>query len=98
MGSIASRPKVPSAAQPQVIYVPQTVYTPAPSTATPTTNTGGGTGDTGGGGTAEPTASDVRTSNLLSRNRGIFGTVTTSFRGLLSLAAQTPQRKTLLGE
>jgi hypothetical protein len=91
---------VPSAAQPQIVYV----QSPAALTQTATVTTSTATSGGGSGGTTAPitdtlaSASEVRTSYLLSRNRGIFGTVTTSFRGLLSLAAQTPQRKNLLGE
>jgi hypothetical protein len=46
----------------------------------------------------EETAAEQRRENLLRRNRGRFGTIQTSFRGLLGLATQGGQRKTLLGE
>lgn len=46
----------------------------------------------------EATAAENRRAGLLRRNRGRFGTVQTSFRGLLGLAADGGQRKTLLGE
>jgi hypothetical protein len=39
-----------------------------------------------------------REQNLLTASRGRLGTITTSFRGLLSLAGTSGQRKTLLGE
>ena len=63
------------------------------------------TGDAGNDTAQENTAPseeqqrEVRTQNLLSRNRGRYGTITTSFRGLLNSAQQdNGQRKTLLGE
>jgi hypothetical protein len=88
MGSIASHPKVPAAAQ--TVYVP--VYTPAatassvaqvdqPAATTPDTSTAAG----------------LKNSNLLERSRGILSTVLTGFRGILS-ETNAPQRKTLLGE
>jgi hypothetical protein len=85
MGSLASRPKAPSA--PQVVYIPQPVYTSAPPPA--------------GSNTPAPTpkenAAQARTQNLLQRNRGIFGTVLTGFRGFLN-QSQNNTRKSLLGE
>lgn len=45
-----------------------------------------------------PDAAAQRRENLLRRGRGRFGTVLTSFRGLLGLADTSGQRKTLLGE
>ncbi len=97
MGSLASRPSVP-APQPQVVFVPAPAVTTTQTTGT--TNTSGST-STGGTDTApsdEALASEARTSNLLQRSRGRFGTVQTSFRGLLSAASSAGQRKTLLGE
>lgn len=47
--------------------------------------------------TPERQASETRRKNLLSRDRGRYGTVQTGFRGLLSLASNIG-RKTLLGE
>ncbi len=101
MGSLASRPVVP-AAQPQVVFVPG----PAVTTTQTTSGSGSGggtntsTGGTGGGVTSsgDPTASEQRTGSLLQRGRGRFGTIQTSFRGLLSAATAGGQRKTLLGE
>ena len=93
MGSLTSRPKVP--AQPQVVYVPQpTQPTPAAQTADPTPVTAAPESAE----TEEEVAARVRTENLLQRNRGRFGTVNTSLRGLLSLNQQNAERKTLLGE
>lgn len=43
-------------------------------------------------------ASDARRRDLLNRDRGIFGTIQTGFRGLLGMATQNKIRKTLLGE
>jgi hypothetical protein len=83
MGSLASRPKAPSA--PQVVYIPQPVYTSAPNT--PTTPAP----------TSEENAAQARTQNLLQRNRGIFGTVLTGFRGFLN-QSQNNTRKSFLGE
>lgn len=86
MGSLSSRPKVPS--QPQVVYVPApSQYTPPPQTNAPQTETP----------SPQDTASKAREQNLLRRSRGIFGTVQTGFRGLLS-SASSNARKSLLGE
>lgn len=82
MGSFTSRPKAPS-----VQYVP--VYTSAPSTPS--------TDPTPAGPTTDETRSAQRAAGLLDRDRGRLSTVVTGFRGLLS-QANTPQRKTLLGE
>lgn len=92
MGSLASRPKVPSIQQqPQVIYMP----TPVTTTSSPSTTTNIVQ-------SSEPSESEkkaeARTQNLLTRSRGRFGTVTTSFRGLLSAMNNSGQSKTLLGE
>lgn len=54
--------------------------------------------DSDSGLTSEEQANETRRKNLLGRDRGIFGTVQTGFRGLLSLAQPFGQRKTLLGE
>ncbi|MBX2834769.1 MAG: hypothetical protein KTR28_07340 [Micavibrio sp.] len=84
MGSMSSRPNVPSMPTSQVVYVPTT-----PTTPTPTSHSD----DEG-----KKTASEVRSENLLRRNRGTFGTVTTSLRGLVGLSTPSSERKTLLGE
>lgn len=89
MGSLASRPKVPT--QPQVVYVPQA----ATATTTTTTSTTETQNDSS---SAEQTASKARQQNLLGRERSRFGTVQTGFRGLLGLSDNSAQRKTLLGE
>ncbi len=92
MGSLTSRPKVPSY-QPttQVIYVPaptQSVMTSPSVTTSPTSGTE----------TPQDNSAQVKADNLLNRDRSRFGTITTSFRGLLSLTGQNSGRKTLLGE
>ena len=88
MGSLTSGPDIP-APTPQVVYVPQPVNT----VATPVSNT-----DTQ---TEEQAANtEARRQNLIGRERSRFGTVKTSFRGILRLSdgGNTAQRKTLLGE
>jgi len=85
MGSITSRPQVPS--QPQTVFVPQTV--------TPTT-TDTSTSDSTD---VQEAVSQSRIQSLLQRERGRFGTIQTGFTGLLSLGSNTDSgRKTLLGE
>ena len=92
MGSLSSRPQIPS--QPQVVYMPTPVYVPAPSSpSTPTP-----TGSAPPAQTPEQVAAEGRKTSLLQRSRGRDGTVQTSFRGLLELAGNAAGRKTLLGE
>ncbi len=91
MGSISSRPPVPS--QPQVVYVPAQ---PTSTTST-STSSGGGTSTTDST-TTQSTQSENRSASLLQRDRSRFGTILTGFRGLLSQSASNTQRKTLLGE
>lgn len=105
MGSLTSRPKVPSAPQPKIVYVPapQPVYTPPPSSVPtlPSSQTGGVTAPVPARPvpTPEEQQTEARTQSLLERDRGRFGTVMTSFRGLLGLATGTNTKpKTLLGE
>lgn len=85
MGSITSRRKAPPMPQPQVVYMPAPYTPPTPASAPDA---------------AEQSASEtgIRRSNLLSRSRGRFGTVQTTFRGLLGGLGDTGARKTLLGE
>ena len=88
MGSLSSSPKVPKSS-------PQVVYIPAP-TATQTISAAS---SAPGSPSAEEAAAQVRTENLLLRNRGRFGTVLNGFRGFLSPSNEaTTKRKTLLGE
>lgn len=88
MGSLASRPTVPS--QPQVVYVPQPAATATTTAATTSTTV------------AEPSAEETnaaaRRQSLLGRSRSRFGTVLTGFRGVLGTSQSANQRKTLLGE
>ena len=110
MGSLASRPKVPTyTASPQVVYVP------APSTSVTASATTSATSGSSAGSTTQNTASsgtdttqttsevtkEVREDNLLRRSRGRLSTVLTGFKGILSDTANTAtssQRKSLLGE
>jgi len=88
MGSLTSRPSVPT--QPQVVFVPQPVVTTPPAAPTPSGEAKENS--------AEETSSEARRQNLLGRERSRFGTVQTGFRGLLGVSNETGQRKTLLGE
>lgn len=108
MGSISSRPQAPATQQPVIITVPQPVYeyVPAPVTpVTPVTTPPADSGSAAGGGTtpvttapiSEEAKSAARAEGLLNRNRGLLGTVMTSFRGLLNQTGNGT-RKTLLGE
>ncbi len=83
MGSLSAPPRAP---QTSVVYT-------APAAITPTTPQ-----DTTTPTTPAPTASEIRTQNLLQRDRGRLGTITTSLRGLLAPAVPQGQKKTLLGE
>lgn len=86
MGSLGSRPKVPSVQEPRIVYMP----TPLTTQDVTVTNVDEKSD-------AEKKA-ELRQQNLLTRGRGRFGTVTTSFRGLLSAINTSGQSKTLLGE
>lgn len=88
MGSLASRPTVPT--QPQVVVVSESTSGNAQSE---TSASGIDTSDT-------DTASEARQQSLLGRDRSRFGTIQTGFRGLLGLAETNSrdQRKTLLGQ
>ena len=101
MGSLTSRPKVPKATSPQIVYVPQPVYTPTANPAPqPVINTlPPAPNPTPQEPTEEERRTEARTQSLLTRDRSRFGTVTTSFRGLLGLATGEGRSvKTLLGE
>lgn len=93
MGSLTSGPSIPTS-QPQIVYVPQTVSsTTSASTSSDTSS------DTETSSTDDTTtASEISEQSLLGRDRSRFGTVQTSFRGLLGLADNAARRKTLLGE
>ena len=88
MGSLTSGP-TPSPS-PQVVYVPQPVNTATPTASAPSAEEV----------QAEEQAAnqEARRQNLLGRERSRFGTVNTSFRGLLGLGDNSAQRKPLLGE
>ncbi len=95
MGSLSSRPSVPAPTQPQVVFIPSQPTTSTPTTAAPQSDAA----ETGGGDSSVPqSASEAREQSLLRRSRGRFGTVQTSFRGLLGLSNTDTGRKTLLGE
>ncbi|HBR68551.1 MAG TPA: hypothetical protein DEA55_04150 [Rhodospirillaceae bacterium] len=91
MGSLTSRPSAPPA-QPQIVYVP------APTVTQTTTSSGTTNTSTSGSTPPPPSESGRRTSSLLQRERGRFGTIQTGFRGLLTAVTNAGQRKTLLGE
>lgn len=93
MGSLTSRPKVKSL-PPQIVYVPAPAPDPESAVAA---STAGGSNSTITV-SQEKTPSEIRTNSLLSRDRSRFGTILTSFRGLLDLAGNNNKRKTLLGE
>jgi hypothetical protein len=86
MGDITDRPKAP---KPQVVYVPQYVYTPAAPTGGTTNNSDN---------KETPATEEQREKNLLSRSRSRLGTILTGFRGILAPSENESQRKTLLGE
>lgn len=86
MGSLGSRPQVPQ--QPQIITVAQ----PAPAPVTTPQSSGDTSVET------QEAAAEARRQSVLGRDRSRFGTIRTGFRGLLGLADQSAQRKTLLGE
>ncbi|MEM1093592.1 MAG: hypothetical protein AAGJ10_03230 [Bacteroidota bacterium] len=80
---MTSRPKVP---KPKPVTVTQPVQEPDPGTSEIDNND------------LPVNEEEARKEGLLSRNRGRFGTVQTSFRGLLSSKNQNNEPKTLLGE
>lgn len=89
MGSLASRPKVPTYQPPAPIVRQPIAVSNTPARSDPETIER----------EREETASEARTSNLLSRSRGIFGTVRTGFRGLSeTIPEANTGRKRLLGE
>ncbi len=106
MGSLTSGPSAPSTPSPQIVYVPQTIST-SPVTSSLTSTATSGAATTGSVASSDSTATntdavinETTEQSLLSRDRSRFGTITTSFRGLLGLGeqAQAAPRKTLLGE
>ncbi|MCK5285541.1 MAG: hypothetical protein KAJ86_08160 [Alphaproteobacteria bacterium] len=100
MGSLSSRPKIPSQPQ-QIMFVPQPQATTTPQAISTTTDQSIGTALENNEETAAlpENESQARSQSLLRRGRGRFGTVQTSFRGLLGLSdSDSSGRKTLLGE
>lgn len=104
MGSITSRPKAPAqtAVRTKIIYVTSPSATDTTSAASSSSTSSAST-DTAATDTASAPSEDeaqaaARVQGLLQRNRGIFGTVLTGFKGLLSPSDAVPHRKTLLGE
>lgn len=102
MGSITSRPKAPAqtAARTKIIYVTSPSATGSSSSSTSSTTSAANTAaaEAVNAASEEEAQSAARVQSLLQRNRGIFGTVLTGFKGLLSPSAAVPHRKTLLGE
>ena len=94
MGSITSRPSVPT--QPQIVYVPA----PAVKTATQSqtvSNTAQDETEQDNTQSDSQIASEVRRENLLRRDRGRLGTILSGFRGFFT-SSESNTRKTLLGE
>lgn len=100
MGSLISKPKAPPAPQPVVMTAPAPAPVPAPEEgrADDAGETGTGSEAPDSGDAEKGTQKRSRTADLLRRGRGTGGTILTSFRGVLSNAAQAAPRKTLLGE
>ena len=98
-GGSSSRSAAPApVSTPAPVSVPQPVSAPASAPATVSGDTGSNTGSSGDSPDPVQTAAAARSDDLLRRSRGRTGTIQTSFRGLLSAANSTAQRKTLLGE
>jgi len=89
MGSLTSGPSAPTP-QPEIVYVPQ----PVNNTPTPVVTPSASEQEQ----TQEEANTEIRRQNLLGRERSRFGTIQTSFRGLLGLSDNGEQRKTLLGQ
>jgi hypothetical protein len=93
MGSVTSTPKLPKQQAPVIVTVPAAVATQAaPASASATAPAAADA--------ADPAAiAKSREDNLLSRGRGVLGTVLTSLRCVLAdTTPKTGARKTLLGE
>lgn len=82
MGSVTSRPKIPTVSSPAAATPITTspIDTPTPVEPTP------------------EEIAKTRAENILRRSRSALGTVYTSFRGILSGTETGPHRKSLLGE
>lgn len=106
MGSLISKPKAPPAPKPVIISSPVTVpvSTTSPS-ETMAEDVNEDTSSTSDAGEPENNSEaqtqdsrEIRSTNLLRRNRGRGGTILTSFRGVLNKRHLDSPRKTLLGE
>ncbi len=86
MGGVKSKPKAPELAS----FVTQPIVTPVQSAQNLV--------NAPVQASPEQIADEARKSGLLARDRSRFGTVLTSFRGLMMQGNNTSQRKTLLGE
>ncbi len=82
MGSVTSRPKIPTATASSAATVTPTPVT-VPNTVTEAN---------------PEEIAKTRAESILRRSRSALGTVYTSFRGILSGNNNSPQRKSLLGE
>ena len=93
MGSITSRPKAP--ASPQIVYVPSPA--PTPSVSQDSADQGSSNTPSTPVQTEEEIVREVRTQNLLRRDRGRFGTILSGFRGFLNSGSNSGGKQ-LLGE
>lgn len=89
MGSLVSKPKA-KAPRAQVVFVPA----PPPSAAAPAP----AQSDPPAPKDNKSATDESRVKGLLLRNRGSFGSILTSFKGLLTPSVGAGSRKTLLGE
>lgn len=92
MGSLSSRPTVPATSQIVLASPTATTIASTPSASASTDSNSDTFIDTA------QSETEVRSNNLLRRDRGTTGTIITSFRGLLGGATETEGRKSLLGE
>lgn len=88
MGSLVSSPK-PSGQK--IVYLPAAPVSVQPSVSEEAIS------EEKDPTTAESVA-EARRKNLLSRNRGRFGTIRTGFTGILTKTSQDTERKRLLGD
>lgn len=88
MGSLVSTPSIPKT---KIVSVPV-------ATANTSSTTTDASADTAPDNTSETATSEARSQSLLQRDRSRFGTIRTSFQGLLGLSDKSDQRKTLLGQ
>lgn len=108
MGSLISQPSAPARPDPVIVRVPvatpppasQPVSSPVSNPAVPTGQSAPSESEAATPQESEQAASEQRSTNLLGRERGRFGTILTGFRGVLAPANRegSPVRKTLLGE